>query len=348
MEKTFKYRIYPTEEQIQAIENTLQASRYVFNYFLHMRNEAYKNGEKALSCYDYINMLPVLKKEHPWLADADSSALQKAVARMDRSVKVFFKARKKNPNLRFPSYQPKKKATMSYTVTRCKWSDETGLSLPKIGAIQTSVSRPIEGRILNATIVRTNRKHYYVCLCCTDIPASILTKTGAVVGLFFDVEHCCMTTSDGDIIEFPQFYQENEKFLSRLQRWMNRKQKGGKNYEKARLRLAKRHEKIANQRKYFLNVLSAKLIRRYDTIYIPDMDIAALKSVPDLAKNLTDMSISMFIQMLTYKAAFADRKIVIVPMKIPQSKTKTVDFIQPASADDILELGLHANSETIA
>lgn len=269
MEKSYKYRIYPNKKQQELIQKTFGCCRFVYNYFLDLKINKYKNNGKSLSYYDTSKLLTQLKKENEWLKDPDKDSLQKSLKDLDNAYQKFFKE-----HSGFPKFKSKKDRHKSYRTSYVKTSGggtiqflDKHIKLPKLGLVKTRDKQIPQGRILNATISQEPNEHYYCSLCCTDVPMSQYQQTNKNIGI--DLGICDFAIfSDGTKIENPRFYEKSEKKLAKLQRELSRKTIGGSNWNKARIKVAKLQKHISNQRNDFLHKLTTELVRNYDVIAI--------------------------------------------------------------------------------
>lgn len=308
-----KYRVYPNKEQQHLLAIQFGHARYVYNQALANRKAYYKLTGKGLSTHDTITNLVVEKGKTEWLKEADSQVLQQKLRDLDTAYKNFFQKRAKHP--KFKSKHGKN--TIRYP-QRVKFSDSCTY-LPKVGWVKTVFHRPLIGTQKSVTVSRTKTGKYFVSVLC-EYELEIPKNTNPSVGIDLGLTHFAIL-SNGEKVASPRYLREAEKRLAKAQKRLSRKKKGSANRAKARIKVARLHEQIANQRKDFLHKLSHNITSRFGFVALEDLHVAGMVKNHCLAKSISDSGWGAFVTMCGYKANLSGGYLYQIGRFFPSSKT---------------------------
>ena len=321
MLKATKVRIYPTPEQAEFLNRQFGATRFVYNKALHIISSQYKrHGLKLKAKKDLKPLLAVAKKsrKYHWLKDFDSIALQQACINLDKAFQNFF-----DPKLpaRYPRFKRKHGKQSSYHCTSVS-AGENWIKVPKMKPLKARVHRELNGKLKSVTLSRSVTGKYYASLLVEDglqTPAP-LHSVDTVLGVDMGLTHLAID-SEGNKTANPRFLKRAQSNLRRKQKALSRCQKGSKGRTKARLKLAKAHERLANTRADFQHNLSRQLIDENQAVVVETLKVKNLLKNRKLSKHIADASWFSLIQKLEYKAKEQGKHLVKIDQWFASSKT---------------------------
>ena len=322
MERAYEIRIYPNAAQRELAERTFGCCRWVYNRCLEARKAEYERTGRSPSVYQLQKLVTAWKRtDAPWLGEVDSHALQQAAVNLGRAFDGFFRRCRAGGKPGYPHFKSKRDARQSY---RTNWGisvpDARHIKLPKLGLVKARISRPVKGRIVSATIKRVPSGKYFCVLCCTDCPEPEAAP-GAIAVLGIDAGvHDLMARSDGVKVANPKALARGERKLAREQRRLSRKRKGSASRRKQKRKVARIHERIANQRKDAIHKATTDAVRESQAIAVEDLNVRGMEKNRRLAKSVADASMSEMARQLEYKCAWHGRRFVKVSRWYPSSK----------------------------
>lgn len=301
MERAYKFRLYPTREQEATMDRTLGLCRRLYNACLEQRRTAWRQSRRSVQRFDQQAELPALKEAFPEYLSVHSQVLQAVVQRADLAFQGFFQTGRGYPRFKGRN----RYRSFTYPQSGFEVGENGRLWMSKIGAVRMFQHRPLEGRVCQLTILK-DEDRWFAVFTVDGLEKEPTPATGKVVGVDLGLENI-VALSDGTTIEPPKFFRKAEKRLARAQRRLSRKQKGSKNRDKARLRVARLHRKVRLQRLDFAHKVSHFLVQNYDAIGFEALNVAGMARHPTMAKSIHDAGWSLIRTLTTYKAGSAGR-----------------------------------------
>ena len=315
--RSYKFRIYPNAEQKEQLAQTFGCARFVYNWALSNKKEAYENNIKK-SANDVSKELTALKKDPNfiWLKDVSSVCLQQSLMNLENAYQRFFKKQGG-----FPTFK-KRSNRQSARYVKSAFTFKNGqLKLAKQDKyMKVKFSRPLTGDINSLTVSKDPDGKYYVSFLVKET-CQPSNKSAKQIAIDLGIKDFA-TFSDGSKVANPNHLFKSFSKLKGLQRNLSRKKKGSKNRNKARIKLARLHSKIANQRSDFLHKLSTQIVNENQVICVEDLAVKEMlqqnKLIAKLASNLGWRN---FLTMLEYKSSWNERQFIKVDRWFASSKT---------------------------
>ena len=300
MNKAYKFRLYPNNKQKQMFAKTFGCVRFIYNRMLADKTDYYQQTGKMLSTTP-----AAYKKEHEWLKEVDSLALANAQLQLETAYKNFFR----DKAVGFPNFRNKKSGRKSYTTNNQKGSIRLNgnlIKLPKVGWVKVKQHRsiPNDHLIKSVTVTQKPSGKYFVSIL-TEYEASapVIQTPDHVVGLDFSIPELYVSANNIEANVVHHYKLSLEK-LAKAQRKLSKCQKDSQNYEKQRLKVARIHERIANQRYDYLHKKTTQIANAYDCICIEDVSIPEMvQALPyhPIHQTIYDDAWGIFTNLLTYK-----------------------------------------------
>lgn len=317
----YRYRCYPTSEQASALARQFGCNRYVWNWALAAKRDAYADDKTNVSMAQLSSRLTQLKKqeETSWLSEVGSQVLQQSLRQLDVAYNNFFSKRG-----RFPRFKRKGNAgAATYAAQSYRLSGD--LSRPSVklakqkGPLKIRWTRPLPSPPSSLTIVRDPDGRYYISFV-VKINPKPLPKTKAAVGIDLGLTDIYVT-SDASKSGNPRHTKRTEVKLAKAQRLLSRKTWGSSRWHRQRRRVASLHRQIRSQRSDFLHKASLNLVRNYDVIAVEDLNVRGMVLNPSLSKAISDAGWGEFVRQLAYKADWYGKTLTKVDRWYPSTKT---------------------------
>lgn len=324
MLRTYEYRIYPNKEQQTLMAKHFGCVRFIYNYMLAYKTKIYKTDKKNINKFEMCSIVTQMKKqeEYIWLKEVNSQSLNVSIYNLEKAYTHFFRDKKGYPKFKSKYSQQVFACPQFVTVD----FENNKVNLPKFKTpIKCIFSRTFEGKIKTCTIKKTKTNKYFICILVDDglkEPRKPTITKESSIGIDLGLKDFAIL-SNGNKIENPKFYRNQEQRLKILQKRASKKQKGSKNRQKANLKIALLHEKIHNQRKDFIYKTIRYLFdkNQANTFCLETLNTSGMIKNHKLAKSIQDVSWSMFNQILEGKCNLEGKNILRIGRFEPSSKT---------------------------
>lgn len=312
MNKAFKFRIYPTREQEIFLAKTFGCVRFVYNKMLSDRIEYYKETGESLN-----NTPAQYKKEFEWLKEVDSLALANAQLNLNKAYKNFFR----DKSVGFPKFKSRKSNHRSYTTNSVNGNiklEDGNLTLPKLKAVKIKQHRevPKNYKLKSVTISKTPTGKYFASILYEYDKDIEPVKPELFLGLDYSMKELFIT-SDGVSAEYSRYYRLSLEKLKKEQRKLSKCEIGSNNRNKQRMKVAKLHEKVANQRTDFLHKASRQITNAVDAVCIEDLSMKGMSQALNFGKSVSDNSFGAFTSMLDYKLKEQGKQLIKIDKWFP-------------------------------
>lgn len=312
MYRAFKYRLYPTPNQVRELEIALNTHRHVYNAALLNRKMAWEIERRSLSYEDQSRWYTGRRKENPWCAKTNFSSAQATLRRLDHAFQMFFRRVKTGQKPGYPRFKGRDRFnSIIFPAYRDGIRLTDGrLYVQHVGKIKIKMHRPIEGTIKTVTVLREADK-WFVSFLCDFGNVSVPRKTGPEIGIDVGLEHF-LTDSDGCHEVNPQYLKEALPELRRKDRAVSRKKKGGHNRRKAVKQIRAVYAKVRHCREDHRHKTALSLVRRAGFIAVEHLNITGMMGNRRLARAIADVAWAAFLTTLRHKAERAGVAVVEV------------------------------------
>jgi len=317
--KTYCFKLYQSKKN-KCLHRTINVAGVVYNHCIALHRRYYRLYGKSLGLYRLQKHITKLKRrpKYAFWNTVGSQAIQNIAERIDRAYRLFFRNRKSGIRTAPPSFQKVKKYK-SFTLKQAGYRLLDGNKVQIQGKVYKYFkSRDIEGAIKTVTVKRDAIGDIYIYFACEVKENLVLPRTGKSVGLDFGLK-TFLVGSDGLTEESPLFFRQVAKTIKRLNRALSRKKKGSNNRKRARIDLARAHQRIANRRKDYHFKLATLLTGTYAVICVEDLNLRAMQQL--WGRKIGDLGHGQFLGILAHQSAKVGAMLLRIPRFEPTSKT---------------------------
>ena len=335
MLRAVKIRLYPNKEQELKLNKVLGCYRFVYNYMLALKQEAYNRDKTNLGLCElskWFHGILLKDEQYTWLKEQNTKVMKQAIRQMDDAYQKFFKQHNGFP--KFKSKKDKQSALFPYEAISKRNTFETrhiSLTTPlknikfRCSDLYFSRLQKYNRNIRSATLSKTKSGNFFLSILIEmeDTELEKFERTNEQVGIDLGVKDFVIT-SDGEVFENKHFFKKEEKQIKKLQRQLSKKVKGSNNRKKAQIRIAKLFERITNKKNAYIHYVSNELLSYFDTIFMEDLNVQGMLRNHHLAKAIQEVGFYKFKETLVNKALVNGKQIVFVDRFYPPSKTCSV------------------------
>lgn len=312
--RAYKYRFYPTTEQVEQLAKTFGCCRFIYNHFLHLRTQSWKEEKRRLSYGECSKRLAELKREKEWVGEVSAVCVQQSLRHLEGAFVNFFQGRTRYPN--FKSKQRIQAA--SYMKNAFTYHDGEITLAKQKQPLNIRWSRRFTGEPTSLTVTLDSAGRYFVSILVEEVVHPLPPQPKAI-GLDLGLTHQ-IVDSTGRKLTRPGFLTIGLRRLRRLQRTLSRKKRGSNNRQKHKQQVARQHAKIRDRRLDFLHKVSRQLVDENQVIAVEDLSVKEMIQNKRLSRHIADAAWSTLLRLLAYKCQWYGRDLVAIDRYFPSSK----------------------------
>jgi putative transposase len=330
--KGFRYRVYPSAEQVARLNAWEDALRFLWNLANEQRLIAYRHCKYDRiypTAFDQINELTELRSELPWLSDVPRNICAQLLVELDKAWQRCFK---------HLADEPKWKCKNVSVIGMCEPHPRTWklngkrLHFPKLESMRLILHRPLVGKPKTCTLRRDGDQWFASIACEIDVAVPD-PRRGPVIAIDRGITNLT-ADSDGHKEANPSHLEKSLKKLKRAQRVVSNRKKGSKNRRKAVVRVNRLHRKVKRQRNHVLHGLSTRYSKSHGTVVVEQLNIQGMIKNRHLARRIAGAGWGIFVQMLRYKLAWNGGQLIEVPAHYSSQTCSSCGHIDFASRQD--------------
>lgn len=325
MKRAYRYKLKPTVRQQQKLLQHFGCCRFIYNWGLNRKKEAWTNEKKSVGYLQLARELTVLKNdgEHSWLKDVTNESLQQSLRNLDNAYARFFKEKKG-----FPKFKSKKHCrNVCKFINNVRFDfDKWKVKIPKIGWTRICPNKSFDSsecKIGTLTVSQDSCGDFWCTVIIEDYgpckpKANVCEETA--VGIDLGIKDFAIL-SDGTKYKNRRFLEKGQIRLKRLQRRFSKARKGSNRRERLRIKIARQYRKISDRRTDFLHKLTTELVRKYDTVCLENLNVKGMMQNHHLANAISSVAWNEFVRQLAYKAEWNGKNVIFIGRFEPSSKT---------------------------